>query len=87
MDLGPSFNEALLPARQATSNQFDPINGDYRDVILAIGMKVGSVMLSERLYKHSDDNPKKAGDFWHPKFPLSQKYYHFLHVCCCRSPS
>ena len=43
-------------------------------------MKVGSVMLSERLYKHSDDNPQKAGDLWHPQFPLSQQYYHFLPV-------
>jgi hypothetical protein len=45
MDLGPRLYEALLPTWQATSNQFDPVDGDYCDVILAIGMKMGSVML------------------------------------------
>jgi len=40
MDLGPGFHEALLPTWQATSNEFDPVDGDYCDIILAIGMKV-----------------------------------------------
>jgi hypothetical protein len=72
MDLGPGFHEALLPTWQATSNQFNPVDGDYCDIILAIGMKVGSVMLREWLHKHADDNPKKAGDFWHPKLSSCQ---------------
>jgi hypothetical protein len=72
MDLGPSFHEALLPTWQATSNQFDSVDGDYSDMILAIGMKVRPVMLRERLHKHADDNPKKTGDFGHPKLSSCQ---------------
>jgi hypothetical protein len=58
MDFGPRFHEALLPTWQATSNQFDPVDGDHCDIILAIGMKVGSVMLHERLHKNSPHDNK-----------------------------
>jgi hypothetical protein len=65
VELGPSFNEPLLPPRQASGQSLDRVNAVNDDIVLVVRMEVGTVMLLARLRIHPDDDTEESRNLRH----------------------
>jgi hypothetical protein len=71
MKLCPSFNKALLPTSQRSSDRFDTINALHCGIVVIIGMKVWSVVLPTSLHVHPNDDSKESGQLRHLSYDPS----------------
>ena len=60
VDLRPRFNQALLRARQSTSDALDRIKGEHRVEFLVGRVEVRPMMWRPDFWKHPDDDPKES---------------------------
>ena len=73
MNLGPRFHEAALSLRKIAADEFDGVDREDTDVILIVRMEVRSMVGRRRLGEHADDDPKEAGNLWHPSLRSPEK--------------
>jgi hypothetical protein len=59
VELGPGFDEPLLPSGKDSGQSFDRVDTVDDHVVLVVRMKVRTVMLLARLRVHPDDDAKE----------------------------
>jgi hypothetical protein len=67
VDFCPGLNETSLGNGKFSALTLDRVYSKYCRVLLIVGVKVGSIVLSAGFNKHSDDDPEKPREFRHAR--------------------
>jgi hypothetical protein len=65
MNLGPRFNQALLPAGESTTERLDRVDGHDNGFSLVVRVEMRAVMLRRRFHEHTNDDPEESADLGH----------------------
>ena len=65
MQFRPGFDESVLASWEGTTDQLNGVNTINAYSLLVVGVKMRPVMWRTGFGIHANNNPKKAGEFWH----------------------
>jgi hypothetical protein len=61
----PGFDESMLTSWEGTTDQLNGVNAINAHSLLVVCVKMRPVMWRTGFGIHANNNPKKAGKFWH----------------------
>ena len=61
----PGFDQPLLAARERATDQLNGVNALNTDSVLVVRVEMRAVMWSTGFGIHTNNDPKKACNFWH----------------------
>jgi hypothetical protein len=65
MQFRPGFDESMLASWEGTTDQLNGVNAINAHSLLVVRVKMRPVMWRTGFSIHANNNPKKAGKFWH----------------------
>ena len=76
----PGLYQAPLTPREFAGDQFDGIEAEDRHIVLVLGVEVRQVVRCPDLHVHTNNDTKKAAEFWHIVIPSPKRTSAYLAI-------